>query len=147
MPRLDYATHAPEATKALAAVSAGLHRVGLEHRLIELVFMRVSQMNGCAFCLDMHARALRQAGETEARLDQLAGWRDSELFTAAERAALLWAEALTRVGETHAPDEAYLPLKQHFDEAGIANLTFAVAVINAWNRVSVGLRAVPGSRG
>lgn len=147
MQRPDYATHAPEATRALAAVSAGLHRAGLDPRLVELVFTRVSQMNGCAFCLDMHARALRRLGETQDRMDQLPGWRDSPLFTPAERAALLWAETLTRVGETHAPDEAYAPLTEHFDAAGIANLTFAVAVINAWNRVSIGLRAVPAGRG
>jgi len=108
--RLDYAAVAPEATKALAGVNAALLRAGLDKRLRDLLFLRVSQINGCSYCVDEHARDLRQAGESNERLDGLAGWRESPYFTEPEKAALEWAEVLTHVDITHAPDAAYEPI-------------------------------------
>ena len=125
--RLDYAAVAPEAVKALAGVNAALLRAGLDRRLMDLLFLRVSQINGCSYCVDQHARDLRRAGESNGRLDGLAGWRESPDFTEAEKAALEWAEALTRVEVTHAPDGAYEPLTRHYDDKQIANITYAIA--------------------
>jgi len=135
--RLNYAAIAPEATKALAGVNAALLRAGLDKSLMDLLFLRVSQINGCSYCVDEHARDLRRAGESNERLDGLAGWRDSPYFTEPEKAALEWAESLTHVEVTHAPDAAYEPLKRHYDDKQIANLTYAIALMNAWNRVAI----------
>jgi AhpD family alkylhydroperoxidase len=121
-----------------AAASAGL-----EASLLELVKMRASQINGCAFCLDMHSRDARRAGESEARLYLLNGWREAPHYTARERAALAWTEALTLVAETHAPDADYDGLKPHFTEAEIAQLTMVIVAINGWNRICVGFRVMP----
>ena len=104
--RLDYTSIAPEATKALAGVNAALLRAGLDRRLMDLLFLRASQINGCSYCVDQHARDLRQAGESNERLDGLAGWREIPYFTESEKVALEWAEVLTRVESTHAPDAA-----------------------------------------
>ena len=101
--RLDYTSIAPEATKALAGVNAALLRAGLDRRLMDLLFLRASQINGCSYCVDQHARDLRQAGESNERLDGLAGWRESPYFTESEKVALEWAEVLTRVESTHGP--------------------------------------------
>jgi AhpD family alkylhydroperoxidase len=120
--RLDYRVKAPEATKALAGVNAALLRAGLDKRLMDLLFLRVSQINGCAYCVDKHARDLRQAGESNERLDGLAGWRESHYFTEPEKAALEWAEVLTRVEATHAPDAAYESLAHHYDNKQVANI-------------------------
>src|SRR5262249_14379692 len=122
--RLNYASIAPEETKALGGVNAALLRSGLDKRLIDLIFLRVSQINGCSYCVDLHARDLRKAGETNERLDGLAGWRESPYFTDAEKAAFEWAEALTRVEVTHAPDSAYEPLARHYDEKQIVSITY-----------------------
>src|SRR5262249_27465717 len=121
--RLNYAATAPEATKALAGVNAALLRSGLDKRLMDLLFLRVSQINGCSYCVDLHARDLRESGEANERLDGLAGWRESPYFTAAEKTALEWAEPLTRVEATHAPDSAYEPLARHYDGKQVANIT------------------------
>lgn len=145
--RLAYATLAPEVTKALGAVNASLLQAGLDKRLADLVFLRVSQINGCAYCVDTHARDLRAAGESNERLDGLAGWRESPYFTAAEKAALEWAESLTRVETTHAPDADFKPLRQHYSEAQIVQITYAIALMNAWNRVAIGFRQGPRKRG
>src|SRR6516225_5497925 len=141
--RLNYAAIAPEATKALAGVNAALLRSGLDKRLMDLLFLRVSQINGCSYCVDLHARDLREAGEVNERLDGLAGWRESPYFTAAEKTALEWAEALTRVEATHAPDSAYEPLARHYDGKQVANITYAIALMNAWNRVAIGFHEGP----
>jgi AhpD family alkylhydroperoxidase len=141
--RLDYAALAPEATKALAGVNAALLRAGLDKRLMDLVFLRVSQINGCSYCVDLHARDLRRAGEPNERLDGLAAWRESPYFTEAEKAALEWAEALTRVEQTHAPDAAYEPLARHYDGKQVANISYAIALMNAWNRVAIGFQQGP----
>ncbi|MCE5233050.1 MAG: carboxymuconolactone decarboxylase family protein [Mizugakiibacter sp.] len=140
-PRLPYTTLAAEPYHALAQVSAALGKGSLGKPLLELVYTRASQINGCGYCLDMHARALRAGGEESRRLDTLAGWRESPFFSARERAALAWAEALTDVANSHAPDAAFDALRPHFDDREIAELTFAIATINAWNRVAVGMRA------
>jgi len=142
--RLDYAAAAPDAYRAMLALTQAVKRSGLEGRLVELLFLRCSQINGCAFCLDMHGSALRKAGESPARLDMVAGWREAgSAFTARERAALGMAEALTKVAEAGLPDDIYAEAREHFSEAETANLAFAVAAINGWNRLAVGFRATP----
>jgi AhpD family alkylhydroperoxidase len=141
--RLDCTTAAPEAYRALLALTAVVKRSDPGERLIELVFMRVSQINGCAFCLDMHGAALRAAGESPARLDMLAAWREAPVFSDRERAALGFAEALTRLGEGGVSDADYAAARAQFSEAEVANLAFAVGVINAWNRLMIGFRAAP----
>ena len=141
--RLNYAAIAPEATKALAGVNAALLRAGLDRRLMDLRFLRVSQINGCSYCVDQHARDLRRAGESNERLDGLAGWRESPYFTKAEKAALEWAESLTHVDVTHAPDAAYEPLTRHYDDKQVANITYAIALMNAWNRIGIGFQLAP----
>jgi AhpD family alkylhydroperoxidase len=141
--RLDYAAAAPEAFRAQLALTEAVKRSGLGERLIELVFMRVSQINGCAFCLDMHGTALRAAGESPARLDMLAAWREAPVFDERERAALGFAEALTRLGEAGVSDADYDAARARFSEAEIAHLAFAVGVINSWNRLAIGFRATP----
>ncbi len=142
--RLDYAAAAPEAYGAMLALTQAVKRSGLDERLLELVFLRCSQINGCAFCLDMHGTALRKAGESPARLDVLAGWREAgPVFTARERAALAVAEALTRIADAGLPDAVYAEAGEQFSEAEIANPAFAVAAINGWNRIAVGFRSTP----
>lgn len=138
--RLDAYKIAPAAYKALVGVETYIQTSGLEHSLVELVRMRASQINGCAFCLDMHSREAREAGETEQRLYLLSGWRDSSLFTDRERAALAWTECLTRLYTDGAPDEVYAALQAHFSPVEIANLTALIGQINVWNRLCVGLR-------
>jgi AhpD family alkylhydroperoxidase len=132
---------APEAVKAMMALETTLQSRGLEHNLLELVKLRASQINGCAFCIHMHVTDLRSHGETEMRLHMLGAWRESTLFTDRERAALAWTEALTRISETGAPDADYELLKAQFTEAEQVNLTFAIGTINVWNRLQVGFRA------
>jgi AhpD family alkylhydroperoxidase len=135
--RLDAYKVAPEALRPMMALEASIKESGLEHSLIELVKTRASQINGCAFCIHMHARA---AGETEERLYMLSAWWESSLYSARERAALLWTDALTLVAETRAPDDAYNGLKDHFTEAEIVKLTLLITTINAWNRIAIGFR-------
>jgi len=144
--RLNYPAIAPETTRALAAVNAALLRSGLDKRLIDLLFLRVSQINGCSYCVDEHARDLRRAGESNERLDGLAAWRESPCFTEAEKVALEWAEALTHVDATHAPDAAYEPLAHHYEDKEIASITYAITLMNAWNRVAIGFRRGPSPR-
>ena len=140
--RVEYPKHVPEAFRGLYAASTALHNGALGKEFLELIFLRVSQINGCAFCLDMHASALRKAGVESRKIDTVAGWRDSRFFDARESAALAWAEQLTTL-PTGAPAEAtYEALKEHFDEHGIAELTMAVATINAWNRLGVGMQPI-----
>ena len=140
--RLNYRTAAPEAFKPMYDMEAYLKGCGLDHTLIELVKVRASQINACAFCLHMHTSEARAAGESERRLYLLDAWQESQLFTARERAALAWTEALTRVSETHAPDEAYAALTAQFTPKEIVDLTMAICQINSWNRLMVGFRVV-----
>jgi AhpD family alkylhydroperoxidase len=122
-----------------------LHQSGLETKLLDLIRLRVSQINGCAYCLDMHWKDLRAAGETEQRLYGLDAWRESPYYTERERAALGWAEAVTLVTEGHVPDEVFEEAHQHFKDEDLANLTLAVVAINGWNRLNIALRTVPGT--
>lgn len=140
--RVDYPKYLPEAFRGLAAVSTNLHNGKLGKELLELLSLRVSQINGCAFCMDMHGTALRKAGVEPRKLDTVAGWRDSRFFDAREGAALAWAEALTTLPAGAPSDAYYEALGDHFDEHEIAELTMAVAAINAWNRLGVGLQPI-----
>lgn len=138
--RLPFSTLSPAAYQGLKDTSEALADSSLGQPLVELVYLRVSQINGCAFCLEMHAKALRDAGTAQRKLDCLAGWRISSVFDPRERAALAWAEALTHVSAQGAPDELYEPLKALFTDAQISDLTFAVSLMNAFNRLAVGMR-------
>ena len=138
--RLPYHTLSPEAYRGLIATKTALEKSSLGKPLIELVWLRMSQINGCAFCLEMHAKALRASGTPEVKLDSLAGWRVSEQFDARERAALAWTESLTHIDQTHAPDEDFDPLKDHFSDTEIADLSFAIALMSAFNRLAIGMR-------
>jgi AhpD family alkylhydroperoxidase len=145
-PRIEYPTVAPEVYKALGGVHAALHRTGFDKKLLDLVFQRISQINGCAYCVDVHGRDLRAAGESAERLDSIAAWHESPYFTDREKAALAWAESLTHVSATHAPDDVYESVRGHFSEVETANLTYAIALMNALNRIAIGLRREPVKR-
>lgn len=138
--RIDFYTASPDAMKAMLALEAAVGKLSIELPLLELVRLRVSQINGCAFCLDMHTADARKGGETERRLCTLSAWRETPFFTPRERAALAWAETLTYVSEKGAPDELYLPLKAHFSDVEISDLTLAAALMNAFNRLAVGMK-------
>jgi AhpD family alkylhydroperoxidase len=140
--RFNHVKLAAQPIQAMLKLEEALKNCGLEHSLLALVKMRASQINGCAFCLDMHSKDARKNGETEARLYLLNAWRESPLYTPRERAALAWTEALTLISETHAPDEHFEELQRHFTEAEIANLTIMIATINAWNRIAIAARSV-----
>ncbi|QWA30749.1 carboxymuconolactone decarboxylase family protein [Pseudomonas sp. RC3H12] len=141
--RIEWAKHSPEAYKAMIGLEQALVASGLEHSLLELIRLRASQVNGCAYCVNMHANDARKAGETEARLQTLSVWRETRYFTPRERAALAWVESLTRLPERGAPQDEYQALLEHFSTKEIANLTLAIATINAWNRFGVGFAMVP----
>ena len=143
-PRLNALKIAPELHPKFLAIEKYVGSCGLEHPLLELVRMRASQINGCAYCLDMHSKDARAAGETEQRLYLLNAWRESPFYSDRERAALEWTENVTLVSETNVPDEVYERVKRHFTPAELVNLTAAIAMINMWNRMSIAFRAVPG---
>ena len=144
-PRIDYRKFAPEAMKAMYGLEAYLTtQSGLDHRLLHLLKLRASQINGCAFCIDMHWKDARAIGETEQRLYGLDAWREAPYYTDRERAALAWTEAVTLISTTHAPDQEYTALQKHFSEKEIVDLVYLIATINAWNRIAISLRAVPG---
>lgn len=140
MSRFSYAQLSPEVTQGLYAAYAALERGPLGKPLLMLVFLRVSQIHGCAYCLEMHAQSLREGGETTRRIDALAGWRVSEAYTPRERAALEWTEAVTDIAGTHAPDAAYAALGEHFTEREISDLTLAISLMGALNRVAIAAR-------
>lgn len=143
-PRLNPFTAAPALMKLWLDFGRDiLPQAGLEEGLMELVKIRASQINGCAFCLHMHTAAARKQGETEERLYLLDAWREAPHYSARERAALAWTEALTLVADTHAPDDAYHALRAHFSEREQVALTLLIVAINGWNRVQVGFRAMP----
>ncbi len=131
---------APDAMAAMFGVEAYLKGCGLEASLIELVKMRASQINGCAFCLDMHSRDTRKAGETEQRLHLLNAWRESSLYSPRERAALAWTESLTAISGNHAPDPVFEAVRQCFTDEELTNLTLLICQINSWNRIAIGFR-------
>ena len=138
--RLSYWTLSPEAYQGLQSTKKALEKSSLGKQLIGLVWLRMSQINGCAFCLEMHTRELRAGDIADAKLDSLAGWRVSSRFSERERAALSWTEALTHVDRTGAPDEAFEPLALHFSVAEISDLSFAIALMSAFNRLAIGMR-------
>ncbi|ASY81436.1 alkylhydroperoxidase [Pectobacterium polaris] len=138
--RLPYQTLSPEAYQGLTLTKKALDKSSLGKPLIELVYLRISQINGCAFCLEMHAAALRAGGVPDAKLDSLAGWRVSDHFSERERVALAWTESLVDVARSHAPDEDFEPLKAHFSDTEVADLSFAISLMSAFNRLAIGMR-------
>jgi AhpD family alkylhydroperoxidase len=140
-PRLNAFKVAPDGVSALVAVENYVKNSGLDHKLLTLVKVRVSQINGCAYCLHMHSEEARKLGETPTRLYLLNAWHESNLYSDRERAALAWAESLTNISTTHAPDEIYEQARRQFSEKALADLSIAIAMINAWNRLSIGMRA------
>ena len=143
--RINFKKVLPAAYRAMLALEEYVHQSGLEPSLLELVKMRASQINGCAYCLDMHSKDARAAGETEQRLYLLSAWREAPFYTERERAALTWTEAVTLVSETHVPAETYKSVKAHFSDEELVNLTMAVVAINGWNRLEISFRGVAGT--
>ena len=143
--RFNPATASPGGYKAMYGLETYLASCGLETNLLHLVKLRASQINGCAFCIDMHWKDLRAAGETEQRLYGLDAWREASYYTARERAALEWVEAVTRITKGHVPDAVYETVRPHFNDKELTDLTLAVGAINAWNRLSIAARTPAGS--
>lgn len=143
--RFNPYTAAPGAYKAMSGLEQYLHTCGLEESLLHLIKLRVSQINGCAFCLDMHWKDLRTIGESEQRLYSLDAWRECPWYSDRERAALAWAEAVTLVTNGHVPDALYQQTRSHFNEKELTDLTLAITTINAWNRISIASRTPPGT--
>lgn len=143
--RLEYTQVAPDAFKAMQAFETYVRGCGLDSALWELMKIRASQINGCAYCLDMHTKDARAQGESEQRIYALSAWRETPFFTEKERAALAWTEAITLVAASQVPDEAYELMHRHFSEKEIVNLTAAVVAINGWNRFAISFRSVPGT--
>ena len=144
-PRLDYAKVAAGAAQAMYALERYVRHCGLEPPLLELVKLRASQINGCAYCVDMHTKDARAHGETEQRLYAVVVWREAPFFTARERAALAWTEAVTLVSRDQVPDSVYEVARQHFSDKELADLTMAVIAINGWNRLAISFRTVAGT--
>ena len=143
--RIDYKKASPGALEVMRGMEDYVRQCGLEHSLLELVKTRVSQINGCAYCLDMHTKDARAAGETEQRLYLLAAWRETTFYSERERAALAWAEALTQLPGREISDELYGQVRRHFDEKSIVDLTLAIIAINGWNRLAIPFRSEAGS--
>jgi AhpD family alkylhydroperoxidase len=143
--RLDYARVDPEGYHIIATLNRFVRNCGLEHPLLELVKIRASQINGCAYCIDMHTKDARAAGETEQRIYALSAWHETPFFTERERTALAWTEAVTLIGENYVPDELYRSTRQQFSEKELVDLTLAVILINSWNRLAITFRTVPGT--
>jgi AhpD family alkylhydroperoxidase len=144
-PRMVYRKAAPGVYKAMLDLENYVNECGLEQPLLDLIRLRASQINGCAYCIDMHAKDLRAAGENEQRLYALDAWRETPFYSERERAALAWTEAVTLVTAGHVPDDVYAQAREQFSEAELANLTLAVVAINGWNRLSISFRTVPGT--
>ncbi len=143
--RIDYAKAAPGAAHAMLGLEKYLEQSGLEPILMNLVKLRASQINGCAYCIDMHWKDLRAEGETEQRLYGLDAWAESPYYTDRERAALEWTEAVTRVSQGHVPDEVFEEARRHFSDTELANLTLCIVAINGWNRLAIAFRAPAGT--
>ena len=144
-PRIDLYKLSPDAYKAMLGLEHYLNQSTIEKKLLHLLKLRVSQINGCAYCLDMHWKDLQVQGENEQRMYSLDAWRETPYYTDRERAALAWAEAVTLVTEGHVPDAVYEQARQHFSEQELADLTLSVVAINGWNRISIAFRVVPGT--
>lgn len=143
-PRLHYRTASPAGFRAMLGLQQAVNTSGLEPSLLELVKVRASQINGCAFCIDMHSREAIAAGETPGRLLLLSAWHEAGCFSPREIAAIRWTETLTRLADGPVTDELYAAVAEHFTEAELANLTLAIVAINGWNRFSVGFAVPPG---
>jgi AhpD family alkylhydroperoxidase len=143
--RIEYAQVAPGAVEAMHALEKYVRTCGIEPKLLELIKIRASQINGCAYCLDMHTKDARTQGETEQRIYALNAWRETPFFTEKERAALAWTESVTQVSTSQVPNEVYEIVRQYFDEKEIVNITTAIVAINGWNRFAVSFRSVPGA--
>lgn len=143
--RLDYGKVSPDAMKAMNALERAVKVSGIEPSLLELVKLRASQINGCAYCVDMHTKDARAKGETEQRLYALSVWEKTPFYTERERAALLWTENLTLLSETHVPNDVYAAVTPHFTEKELVDLTLAIVLINGWNRFAVSFRDIPGT--
>ncbi len=144
-PRIDYTNVSPEAVKAMLQLESFVRQSGLDAKLLELVKIRASQLNGCAYCIDMHTKDARLIGETEQRIYALDAWRETPFFTDKERAGLAWTEAITNIQQGHAPEAVYQELVRHFSETERVNLTLAITTINAWNRIAIAFRMTLGS--
>jgi AhpD family alkylhydroperoxidase len=140
--RIDYARIAPDALQAMRALEAFVRTCGLEPGLLDLLRTRASQINRCAYCIHLHVREARARGESEDRLHLLTAWRDSPLYSERERAALAWTESVTLVAETHVPDDVFADARRHFSPTELVNLTMAVGMTNAWNRLAISMRAL-----
>ncbi|MEO8071757.1 MAG: carboxymuconolactone decarboxylase family protein [Acidobacteriota bacterium] len=143
--RLNLMEKGGAAIQAMFGLVGYLGKSSVEKNLFNLIYFRVSQINGCAYCLDMHSKDLRAEGETEQRLYMLDAWRDATVYTERERAALLWAESLTKLGESSVPDEVYEEARKQFNEAELVDLTMAVISINGWNRLNIAFRTEAGN--
>ncbi|MGD0668650.1 MAG: carboxymuconolactone decarboxylase family protein [Bryobacteraceae bacterium] len=143
--RLNYVRAFPEGFNAVRNVERAISASGLEPSLLDLVKIRASQLNGCAYCIDMHTKDARARGETEQSIYALSAWREGPFFTPRERAALTWTEALTNIQQGHAPDAVFQETRREFDEADLVKLTVAITLINTWNRIAIGFRAEPGT--
>lgn len=141
--RIDFKQVSPHAYQAVVGLEKYIHTLGFDERLIEVVKLRASQLNGCAFCVDMHARRLRELGEPNERIDAVAAWSEGPFFDARERAALAWTESVTLLSDGHVPDDVFERARGEFDEGELVGLTMVVATINVWNRLAVPFRAVP----
>jgi AhpD family alkylhydroperoxidase len=144
-PRIDYAKTAAEAGAAMMGLEKYVHQAGLDRGLLELVRLRASLINGCAYCADMHTKVARSRGETEQRLYAVSVWRETPFYSERERAALAWTEAVTLVSIDHVPDDVFNLARQHFTEKELVDLTMAIVAINAWNRLAIAFRTVPGT--
>jgi AhpD family alkylhydroperoxidase len=142
--RIDPKNVPPGVMQAMLGLERQVRQAGFDSKLLDLVRMRASQINGCAYCLDMHSKDTRANGETEQRLYGLDAWRDAPYYSARERAALEWTEAITLVSETHAPDDVYERVREQFSENEFVHLTLAIVAINGWNRLNIAARTVPG---
>ncbi len=144
-PRINYTKTAPEAYQVLIKLESYLRKTSLEPDLVELVKLRSSQINGCAYCIDMHTKDARSRGESEQRLYGVTAWRETPFYSSRERAALAWAESVTKISDNQVPDEIYNFAREHFTEKELVDLTMAVIAINAWNRLAISFHTPPGS--
>jgi AhpD family alkylhydroperoxidase len=144
-PRINFYKAAPDAMRPMVELQQTVDQCGLEPALLDLVKVRASQINGCAYCIDMHTQDARARGETEQRLYALSVWRETPFFSARERAVLAWTEAVTLIAESHAPEAVYEEVRAQFSEEELVKLTLAVVAINGWNRLAIGFRSVPGT--
>jgi AhpD family alkylhydroperoxidase len=142
-PRIEFYSASPEAIKALIALEGAVNKLGIAKEIMELIKLRASQINGCAYCVDLHTSDMRKAGETERRIAAVCVWEETPFFTPRERAALAWTEAVTRIADTRAPDAVYRELAEQFSPKEMVDITLAINTINSWNRLAIAFRKGP----